>query len=206
MSTSGKVIAIKNDLVANYKNKIASLLSLCESPIEELFLINFLGYCESKTDLDNYTVFLYDYPGTKGNSYLQNSRIRDYKAYRAENPVPWVPLGLRHIGGWEITVKPQTVITTNKATYRVDFLLEFELSNSNIIKVVIECDGHDFHEKTKEQVTKDHQRDRNLVESGYHVLRYSGSEIYNKSDFSAFKPLVMQIEEIVRLPLKIIDE
>jgi very-short-patch-repair endonuclease len=45
--------------------------------------------------------------------------------------------------------------------------------------LVIECDGNDFHEKTKEQVKKDKQRDRELTNLGYKILRFSGSEIFN---------------------------
>lgn len=42
----------------------------------------------------------------------------------------------------------------------------------------IECDGHDFHEKTKEQSTHDRKRERELIAEGYTVIRFSGSEIY----------------------------
>lgn len=56
--------------------------------------------------------------------------------------------------------------------YRVDFVVEIEGE-----KLVVECDGHDFHEKTKEQATKDKKRDRFLVSQGYKVLRFTGSEI-----------------------------
>jgi very-short-patch-repair endonuclease len=42
----------------------------------------------------------------------------------------------------------------------------------------IECDGHDFHEKTKEQVSKDKERDRVFQKTGALVLRYSGSDIW----------------------------
>ena len=47
-------------------------------------------------------------------------------------------------------------------------------------KLVIECDGHEFHQKTKEQVKNDNERQYLLKMAGYDVLRFSGSEIYNK--------------------------
>lgn len=59
--------------------------------------------------------------------------------------------------------------------YRVDFLLMDRLAQC---EVVIECDGHDFHERTKEQAQRDRKRDRELQARGYLVLRYTGSEIY----------------------------
>lgn len=43
----------------------------------------------------------------------------------------------------------------------------------------IECDGHNFHEKTKEQAAKDKSRDRAFAKAGYHIIRFTGSEIYN---------------------------
>ncbi|MCL6455084.1 MAG: endonuclease domain-containing protein [Alicyclobacillus sp.] len=56
--------------------------------------------------------------------------------------------------------------------YRVDFAVEY-----GDVKIVIECDGHEFHEKTKEQAARDKKRDRYLASQGYTVLRYTGSEI-----------------------------
>lgn len=47
------------------------------------------------------------------------------------------------------------------------------------LQVAIELDGHDFHEKTKEQAQKDKERDRILQHGGYKVLRYTGSEVWN---------------------------
>lgn len=45
------------------------------------------------------------------------------------------------------------------------------------VSCIIECDGHDFHEKTKEQARKDRMKDRTLEERGLHVIRFTGSEI-----------------------------
>lgn len=58
-------------------------------------------------------------------------------------------------------------------SYRVDLLLTSMERN-----VVVECDGHDFHEKTKEQASHDKKRDRRLVAAGYQVLRFTGSDIW----------------------------
>lgn len=45
-------------------------------------------------------------------------------------------------------------------------------------KLIVECDGHDFHERTKEQAARDRSRDRRYVESGYDVFRFTGSELW----------------------------
>jgi len=44
--------------------------------------------------------------------------------------------------------------------------------------VIVECDGHDFHERTKEQAARDRSRDRRASLSGFVVLRFTGSEIW----------------------------
>lgn len=66
--------------------------------------------------------------------------------------------------------------------YRVDFLINAYGQN-----VVIECDGHDFHDRTKEQATRDRQRDRMLLSCGCHTVRFTGSEIYANATGCAFE-------------------
>jgi very-short-patch-repair endonuclease len=65
--------------------------------------------------------------------------------------------------------------------YRLlDWPADFVLSCPSISqkRVVIECDGHDFHERTKEQAARDRARDRAVQAQGHIMLRYTGSEIY----------------------------
>lgn len=61
--------------------------------------------------------------------------------------------------------------------YRVDFAILLRNFQDNILKIVVECDGHDFHEKTKQQAKRDKKRDRDLQAAGWKVLRFTGSEI-----------------------------
>lgn len=83
--------------------------------------------------------------------------------------------------------------------YKCDFVVttfvdEKDSNNTRhyMSKLAIECDGHDFHEKTKEQVARDKKRDRFFVSEGYKLLRYSGSEIYNN-----FESIIDEITEIL---------
>jgi very-short-patch-repair endonuclease len=67
--------------------------------------------------------------------------------------------------------------------YTVDFLLEAEVNNdpfpSSRVSVVIECDGHDYHERTKEQAAHDRRRDRRLAAiHSLPTIRFTGSEIH----------------------------
>lgn len=68
--------------------------------------------------------------------------------------------------------------------YRPDFLFIFQYKSKEENKrfLVVECDGHDYHEKTKEQAKHDKSRDRWMTQNNIQLLRYTGSEIYNDSD------------------------
>lgn len=67
--------------------------------------------------------------------------------------------------------------------YRVDFTIT-DLGRVAVdgkepcVKIIVECDGHDFHERTKEQAARDKKRDRDLQSAGWQVLRFTGSEIW----------------------------
>lgn len=64
-------------------------------------------------------------------------------------------------------------------SHRVDFLFAAELSDGEPqCLVVVECDGHEFHEKTKAQAAADKARDRDLTSYGCKVFRFTGSEIW----------------------------
>ena len=71
--------------------------------------------------------------------------------------------------------------------YRVDFLFAYRRGGETKVSfAVIECDGHQFHERTKKQAEHDKKRDRRLQELGYPVLRVTGSEIWRSPVKTAF--------------------
>lgn len=79
-----------------------------------------------------------------------------------------------------VTVRPQHRVNVDGKTYRLDFAI---IHNQDYVPekdrclIAIECDGHNYHERTKEQAKHDKQRDRALQLAGWHVLRFTGSEI-----------------------------
>lgn len=84
---------------------------------------------------------------------------------------------LCRIGRRSYLVETQTVIAgpnEGGPEYRVDIAFDDCVGS----QVVVELDGHDFHERTKEQAKSDRQRDRNLQLWGFKILRYTGSEVY----------------------------
>jgi len=58
------------------------------------------------------------------------------------------------------------------------YRLDFAFVHDDGRLVAVEVDGHDFHERTKQQAQRDRSRDRFLTASGWKVLRFTGSEIY----------------------------
>ena len=76
--------------------------------------------------------------------------------------------------GWRhgaLKLRPQVTV----AGYRLDFAITDKHFSW---KVAVECDGHNFHERTKEQAAHDRSRDRELIIDGWTVLRFTGSEIH----------------------------
>lgn len=90
-----------------------------------------------------------------------------------------------------LTLLPQARV----GPYRLDFLLTYDcgVSPYEPIHLAVECDGHEFHERTKQQAQRDKQRDRFLQGAGYRVLRFTGAEIWADAASCA-----EQVEETLR--------
>lgn len=89
------------------------------------------------------------------------------------------------------TTRPDSALIVPQAqirgavSYRVDFLVILNTRHVTVSpqpSFVVECDGHDFHEKTKEQAARDKKRDRDIQELGIPVFRFTGSEIHRDLD------------------------
>lgn len=79
-------------------------------------------------------------------------------------------------------IENQVEIECQENTYRVDFFITVNYKNQGIKYFVIECDGHEFHQKTKKQVENDNKRTRDLQKKGCEIIRFSGTEIWHKSN------------------------
>lgn len=87
-----------------------------------------------------------------------------------------------------VLMQSQKEIVCGDNRYRVDFLITATIGG-NTQKVVIECDGHDYHERTKIQAQADKQRDGDLLAAGYKVMWFTGSEIFRDSSKCALEVL-----------------
>nr|WP_253817543.1 DUF559 domain-containing protein [Vibrio coralliilyticus] len=83
-----------------------------------------------------------------------------------------------------------SVYSSNDIDYELDFFLYLDTLNHKVggkyfsypFSICIECDGHEFHERTPEQAKKDKSKDRVLKEKGIDVIRFTGTEITREPD------------------------
>lgn len=142
---------------------------ICESPIEELFLI--------ASALRGFKDRLVGSPGGGSYRFTIVPKRMDIKQHTScQIPESEIAAGVRC---YDILFPQPTVLT-----HRVDFAWTRSYHDGShgpfipMAAVLIECDGHDFHERTKEQAARDRQRDRELQAAGYVVLRFTGSELW----------------------------
>lgn len=153
------LLAIGTHRLMHLDFELSQARLLCESPIEEIFLYAFLLHL-----------------GITGSSVevLSSNGHVEYASGVGLSCEKWC-------------IKPQHVM----GKYRVDFLVSHEkigasvksdsatnLREVKIASVVVECDGHDYHEKTKAQAQRDKSRDRSLQSLGIHVFHFTGAEIF----------------------------
>lgn len=75
--------------------------------------------------------------------------------------------------------------------YRADFLLEqVQIGPDSILTpVIVELDGHAFHDRDKHQRSYEKARDREFQRSGFKVLHFTGSDVFADPYKVAFEAL-----------------
>ncbi len=148
----------------------------CESPLEQLFLYYLItraplrllecrtGYCIETRQ----PALLFD----KWSHDCEDFRVKMFAQY----PIPKA---------------------SESGEYRADFLLELlhdiivpddenprgKWMSEVYARLVIEVDGHEFHERTKAQARRDKSRDRYFIGQGYTVFRFTGTEVFCRTDY-----------------------
>ena len=133
------------------RRRIEVPLRRCDSPIEQLFLLA----CLNEDD------------GEIGSDLDGPDECNHAEAIGA----PHGQLPIFHIH--YIYVYQQFPLELDGRKIRLDFAMFCRDA-----KVAIELDGHEFHERTKDQAERDKSRDRLLQAAGWHVLRFTGSEVW----------------------------
>lgn len=132
------------------------LIETCESPIEQILVLSLMAFGERM--------------GV--HKYILKTPSYTFLKTEIQSPI-------------DLIIETQVPIEK----YRVDFKITHKEIDSKLFgkdnmnaftskTILVECDGHDFHEKTKLQVSRDKARDRKLTALGYSILRFSGSEIW----------------------------
>ncbi len=156
--------------------RIRKYFRLCESPMEQIFLFHILNYqpyrfedCHVGLDI-----------ATERPVLVCRPRDSDLHQFNVK-----------------IIVQHELSRENKKGKYRTDFLFEVfrdaEIKAENeqgfieiekmaeiVARIILEVDGHDFHEKTKEQAIRDKSRDRFMTKKGFPIFRFTGSEVFNQ--------------------------
>lgn len=105
------------------------------------------------------------------------------------NPEPVELSNGGHVFPAGIYITPQGKVDK----YRVDFLMRQSGNGPDEIltPVIVELDGHDFHDKDKRQRSYEKARDRDLVRAGYRVVHFTGSDVMKDPFAVAFEVLQM---------------
>jgi very-short-patch-repair endonuclease len=90
---------------------------------------------------------------------------------------------------WFFVKKQEPILS-----YRADFVIGL-VEYPRTTRVVVECDGHDYHERTKEQAAHDRRRDREMQADGYKVFRFTGSELHRDA-IKCAEEVVRELERI----------
>jgi hypothetical protein len=158
----------EEELLTEAKRKagvLRAMLERCDSPLEQKFLLDWLYYT-------GHEFGAWQNPDT-GEPFLYFECSFDSGSVRIANQVP---------------------LTLQGRNCRLDFLLAYTsegFTPSPVLKLAIEIDGHNFHERTKAQAKRDRSRDRALTSAGYTVFRFTGAEIY-----APFVPMKSPVSEV----------
>lgn len=107
---------------------------------------------------------------------------------------------ITHRGELTLNFSSQEYIKAKNKTYRVDFYVDsFVVQNEEYIfnkPIIIELDGHDYH-STKEQRNYDYDRENNLKLAGYHIIRFTGSQVFNEP-FSCVEKVYEYAKQLIK--------
>lgn len=107
-----------------------------------------------------------------------------------------------------INLRPQHTIEANGRTYRIDFIVEcsdawlMNLARARGVRwspIAVELDGHEFHERTLDQVTYRNQRDRDLQQRGVAVFHFSYDELTANPSRCVFEVISSGQDQVQKL-------
>lgn len=149
------------------KNPVAS--RVFGSPIE-VMMRNTL--CLS-ANAHGYTLFDYSTSTLAVEALVSGGGVLEIQEHSEEE---WsIPAGMREYGSGDNICCLYGGVQIE--SYKADLLLVAGLAH-----VLIECDGHEWHDRTKQQASYDRARDRWFLARGIPTARFTGSEIHHSAE------------------------
>lgn len=223
MADSYKVAGLKQEIINDVKSFMDRLLALCESEIEKQFLLYFIKYIyrDIYTDpllagqvnslkFEDWKIvsieLIYDYIDWIGlqDSEIQKLKEKGYRDYSSDL-IKTIGIQFKDERNWNESYTiykliPQFEVQLDK-NYRFDFaLVASHFDKKKLLKeskVAIECDGFEYH-SSKEQLTRDNQRNRAIQMHDCKVYRMSGSEIYNVDTIERIQEIINDIRRFTK--------
>jgi very-short-patch-repair endonuclease len=147
--------------------RLNEAVASCESPIEARFLLALICACakhQLTISVQNHDrLEIYGCEGVHGDTMLTVRCQHSIGHHRVDFALDFTFIDPAHIVA-ALAGKPAPQTHSEKVSEML----------------VVECDGHAFHEKTPEQARRDKSRDRELLIKGYPVMRFTGSEIHQR--------------------------
>lgn len=171
---------LEDELACSFTDALGDAIGQCESPIEQKFLA-----------------------GLWAESIRQGIWLQIYFAGADQ----WCDADAECKAD-RLRVTPQW----KRGKCRHDFHIEFgdhagfdgDVPTYRTQSLVVECDGHHFHERTKAQARKDRSRDRAAIADGLTVLRFTGSEIHKDPAKCAAECIaILRTRQIGREPSRV---
>jgi very-short-patch-repair endonuclease len=166
-------------------SQVEQAFGLCGSPIERMLLSSFLVVGHQR----DYALQLRTPHSTErlGREALDNLLIQ-----------PQAPLG-EHRVDFLLTQESLMPDFANQRTLADGMKIPGNLEAR--AQLVVECDGHDFHDRTKEQASRDRSRDRALQALGFRVYRYTGADLW-RDTFQCAAEVLTHLNEMIYAPGK----
>lgn len=106
-----------------------------------------------------------------------------YAGQKSDSPIEALYTATFYVMRRHLNVPDEPVVLVQQQVeighYRADVVFVCKTAEGQHKRLVVELDGHEFHERTKEQAAKDRARDRWMLEQGLTVIRFTGSEVWN---------------------------
>lgn len=195
MTTEDKCAELTARWLSSRRRELEQVLRFCESPIERLLLLAMLvePRCRQYAKWPTFVPEMWRFPNDgmeidppvvqecffANSEYPPTCKIAQ-EARASSGITKGIQVGSDYYGqqmGDVLFLYLQAQTSVDGRDIRVDFAIV-----SRDYRLAVEVDGHDFHERTKEQAARDRSRDRALLANGWQVLRFTGSEVWRDPD------------------------